>query len=215
MAPPVSEFSRQLQALELEIKKLEIEYQNFSLGRTPKLPWETRSRIENTIKQYDRMQIQNTAERFRFQGLQMKFSTFCERWERDLKLRELGRPGPQRTRAGDGPSPAVSPRSSTGEAPASSAAPNGAAGAGSTRPDTVSLRDPEAEVDKLRALHDRLNAARRRSGEADVPFERFQEVVRAQVTKLGRDGGDVTFRVGEKDGRVTFTAKVSKDADEG
>ena len=215
MAPPISEFSRQLQALELEIKKLEIEYQNFSLGRTPKLPWETRSRIENTIKQYDRMQIQNTAERFRFQGLQMKFSTFCERWERDLKLRELGRPGPQRARAGDGPPPAASLRSSTGSAlGASSAAANGAAGGGSTRPDTVSIRNPEAELDTVRALHHQVNAARRRAGEADVPFERFQDVVRAQVSKLGRDGGAVTFRVGEKDGRVTFTAKVSKDAGE-
>lgn len=202
MAPPISEFSRQLQVLEQDIKKLEIEYQNFFLGRTPKLPWETRSRIENTIKQYDRLQIQNTAERFRFQGLQMKFSAFCELWERNLKQRELGRPGPPRARMSDsGASLAASPsrRDDGNEPPAPPA--------GGGRSGTVSLRDPETEAAKVRELYEQLSEARRRAGEADVPFERFQDVVRAQVSKLGKNGADVTFKVGEKDGRVTFTAK--------
>ena len=203
MAPPITEFSRQLQVLEQEIKKLEIEYQNFFLGRTPKLPWETRSRIENTIKQYDRLQIQNTAERFRFQGLQMKFSAFCELWERNLKQRELGRPGPQRPRISDsGSSPAAPPVS---RRDAAAAPPPPAAGG---RPSWVSRRDPEAEADKVRALYDQFSELRRKKGEPEVPYERFQGVVQAQVSKLGRDGADVTFRVGEKDGRVTFTAKV-------
>lgn len=211
MAPPISEFSRQLTDLEIEIKKLEIEYQNFFTGRTQKMPWELRSRLENQIKQYDRLPIQNTAERFRFQGLQLKFSTFCERWERDIKLRELGRPGPQRGRAGAVAPPPVVTRSSTGETPIEVARP--AASAANERPATVSLRNPEIEGEKVRELYDQLSAARRRSGEADVPFERFQDVVRAQVSKLGKDGSDVTFKVGEKDGRVTFTAKIA-NADE-
>ena len=72
----------------------------------------------------------------------------------------------------------------------------------------MSLRDPEAEADKVRALYDQFSELRRKKGEPEVPYERFQGVVQAQVSKLGRDGADVTFRVGEKDGRVTFTAKV-------
>lgn len=208
MAPPISEFSRQLTDLDLEIKKLEIEYQNFFTGRTQKMPWEMRSRLENQIKQLDRLPIQNTAERFRFQGLQLKFSAFCERWERDIKLRELGRPGPQRGRAGATAPPPVVGRSSAGETPIEAARQ-----AASERPSLVSLRNPDVEGEKVRELYDQLSAARRRSGEADVPFERFQDVVRAQVSKLGKDGADVTFKVGEKDGRVTFTAKIA-NADE-
>ncbi len=95
MAPPTSEFERRLRELEGEIKRLELEYNQFLIGRMPKLPWETRARVEALVKQYDRMHIQNTAERFRFEGLQSRFSAFCERWERDLKMRELGRPGPR------------------------------------------------------------------------------------------------------------------------
>ena len=71
----------------------------------------------------------------------------------------------------------------------------------------MSLRDPAAEADKVQALYEQLREARRQSGEAEVPFERFQEVVRAQVSKLAKDGGDVVFKVSTKDGRVAFTAK--------
>ena len=38
----------------------------------------------------------NTAERFRFQGLQSRFSAFCELWERNLRTREGSRPGARR-----------------------------------------------------------------------------------------------------------------------
>ena len=203
MAPPTTEFDRQLRELEGEIKKLEVEYNLFFAGRLAKLPWDTRARVEALVKRYDRLQIQNTAERFRFQGLQMRYSTFCELWERNLKTREGGRPAPRgRTSYVDpGPSrPSV-------DMVASSAAPGDHGDIGEASPAVMSLRDPQAEAEKVRALHERLNQARRETGEGEVPFERFQEVVRAQVSKLGRDGAEVAFKVSVKDGRVAFTAK--------
>jgi len=47
-----NEFDRQMQQLEAEIKKLEAEYNMFFAGRLPRLPWETRKRIEER-KLYD------------------------------------------------------------------------------------------------------------------------------------------------------------------
>ncbi len=195
MAPPTSEFDRQLRELEAEIKRLEVEYNLFFAGRLAKLPWETRARIEGLIKRYDRMAIQNTAERFRFQGLQSRFSAFCELWERNLRSREGGRPAPRGSSIYRPPSPPVTP------APPEAAAPPPAA------PAVMSVRDPVAEADKVKALHEQLNAARRQAGDGEVPFERFQEVVRAQISKLGADGSEVAFRVSVKDGRVAFTAR--------
>jgi hypothetical protein len=195
--PPTSEFDRQLRELEAEIKKLEVEYNLFFAGRLPKLPWETRARVEALIKRYDRLQIQNTAERFRFQGMQSRFSAFCELWERTLKAREGTRPGVR------GRSAAEPPPRPPRDLPPEAAAPP------SPGPVVTSLRDPAAESDKVRALYETLREARRQSGETEVPFERFQEVVRAQVSKLGRDGGAVVFKVSTKDGRVAFTAKPS------
>ena len=198
MAPPISEFERRLQDLDGEIKRLELEYMQFQTGRLAKLPWESRKRVETLVKQYDRMHIQNTAERFRFEGLQSRFSAFCERWERDLKMRELGRPGPRGRGGGAPPSAAVPPV----------APPDRPAGADTpARPEVVALRDPDAQIDQVQALHEKLNAARRQAGDADVPFERFREVVRAQLTKHAKDGVEVAFRVGVQDGRVVFTAK--------
>ncbi len=204
MAPPTSEFERRLRELEGEIKRLELEYNQFLIGRMPKLPWETRARVEALVKQYDRMHIQNTAERFRFEGLQSRFSAFCERWERDLKMRELGRPGP-RGRGGAAPPSGAPPTVPTAppavppDRPADADTP--------ARPEVVALRDPDAQIDQVQALHEKLNAARRQAGAADVPFERFREVVRAQLTKHAKDGVEVAFRVGVQDGRVVFTAK--------
>jgi hypothetical protein len=200
--PPTSEFDRQLRELEAEIKKLEVEYNLFFAGRLPKLPWETRARVEALIKRYDRLQIQNTAERFRFQGMQSRFSAFCELWERSLKSREGTRPGVR------GRSPLEAP-------PRVSRPPAPAAPAVAPTPAVTSLRDPAAESDKVRELYETLREARRQAGESDVPFERFQEVVRAQVSKLGRDGGEVVFKVSTKDGRVAFTAKpAGSESDE-
>ncbi len=195
MAPPTSDFDRQLRELEAEIKRLEVEYNLFFAGRLAKLPWDTRARVEGLIKRYDRMAIQNTAERFRFQGLQSRFSAFCELWERNLKSLEGGRPAPR------GSSIYRPPPRATPPPPPEAAVPPPAA------PAVTSVRDPVAEVDKVKALHQQLNAARRAVGEGEVPFERFQEVVRAQITKLGQDGSEVAFRVSVKDGRVAFTAK--------
>lgn len=208
MAPPTSEFDRQLRELEAEIKRLEVEYNLFFAGRLAKLPWDTRARVEALVKRYDRMSIQNTAERFRFQGLQSRFSMFCELWERNLKSREGGRPAARGGGGGGGGYRA--PAAPTEPSPAANApqppAPD--------RPAVMALRDPASEADKVKALHEQLNAARRQAGESDVPFERFQEVVRAQVSKLGKDGTEVAFKVSVKDGRVAFTAKPVQSGDD-
>lgn len=200
MAPPASEFDRQLRELEAEIKKLEVEYNLFFQGRLSKLPWDTRARVEALVKRYDRMHIQNTAERFRFQGLQARYSAFCELWERSLKSREGGRPAPRGGTIYRSPSPPAG----------ADAAPSRTDGDGVVAPDRpaiMSVRDPLADADKIKTMHAQFNAARRQVGEIEVPLERFQEVVKAQVSKLGKDGAEVAFKVSVRDGRVAFTAK--------
>jgi hypothetical protein len=188
------EIVRDLQALEAELKRLEAEYNMFSAGRLPRPPWETRGRVEAIIKRWDRGAInaQGVMERFRFNTLQTRFQTFVDLWDRGMRAREEGRPGPfnwgqpPATVERDKPSP---PRVLH----------------------VASFTDPMREMDKLHSLYDSLMDARRENGDDVVPFHRFAALVKDQVKKLS-DGGSqaVAFRVSSENGKVSFTARGTK-----
>ena len=179
--------------LEAELKRLEAEYNMYFSGRLPKPPSETRGRVESIVKQLDRTYIKNYGDRFRFATLQSRFATLSDLWDRGLRAREEGRPGPFAHKR-----PA---------APAAPAAPK--------KPEdrilrVAAFRDPSKEMDKLHELYDSVVEARRAIGEEPVPFHRFADLVKSQVKKLKTPGTEVAFRVAVKDGKVTFTAKAMK-----
>ena len=123
-----------------------------------------------------RSYIQNYGDRFRFNTLQTRFSKFVDLWDRGLRAREEGRPGPF------GRKPADAPR------------------APSKPEDKVllvaSFKDPLKEMEKLHDLYDTLRDARDRLGEQNIPFHKFTELVKAQVSKLKKDGSaEVAFRL--------------------
>jgi hypothetical protein len=190
--PDPNEFQRELQILESDLRKLEGEYNMYFSGRLPRPPWETRSRVEAMFKKIDRSVIQNYGDRFRFATLQSRFSTFVDLWDRGLRAREEGRPGPFAQR----------PPAEVKKAPV-------------RNEDKVlfsaSFKDPLEEMDKLHHLYDTLREAREQRGEQNIPFSKFTELVKAQVSKLRKDGApEVAFRVSVKDGKLNFTARGLK-----
>jgi hypothetical protein len=186
---------RELTRLEADLKQLEAEYNMFFAGRLPKPPWETRSRVEAEVKRLDRGHMTNTGDRFRFSTLQSRYATFIDLWDRGLRAREEGRPGPfaQKPKT-------IEPTKRGPE-------------------DRIlhvsSFRDPVREIDKLTDLYESLAEARREIGEEAPPFHKFAELVKNQVKKL-RDTGspEVAFRVAVKDGKVNFTARGLKGVTE-
>jgi len=192
---PPSSVDRDLTRLEADLKQLEAEYTMFFAGRLPKPPWETRARVEALVKQFDRDHIPNTGDRFRFTTLQSRYAAFIDLWDRALRAREEGRPGPL-------------PQKRTALEPEKK------------RPEdrivhVSSFRDPVREIDKLTDLYESLAEARREIGEDAPPFHKFAELVKNQVKKL-RDSGspEVAFRVAVKDGKVNFTARGLKGVKE-
>lgn len=184
---------RDLQRLEADLKQLEAEYNMFFSGRLPKPPLETRARVEALVKQHDRAHITNTGDRFRFLTLQSRFAAFIDLWDRGLRAREEGRPGPfvkqrsAREPEKRGPEDRILHVSS--------------------------FRDPVREIDKLTELYESLAVARREVGEAAPPFHKFADLVKNQVKKLRQAGTtEVAFRVAVKDGKVSFTARALKGA---
>ena len=192
---PPSTIDRDLTRLETDLKQLEAEYNMFFSGRLPTPPWETRARVEALVKQFDRGHIPNTGDRFRFTTLQSRYATFIDLWDRGLRAREEGRPGPFAKK----------------HTPAEAAK----KGPENRILHVSSFRDPVREIDKLTDLYESLAEARREVGEDAPPFHKFAELVKNQVKKL-RDTGspEVAFRVAVKDGKVNFTARGLKGVTE-
>src|SRR5678815_906408 len=92
--PDLSEVQKDLLALAAGLKQLEAEYNMFFAGRAKRPPWETRNPLAALIKKWDRGYIQAAADRFQFDTLQRRFQTFVDLWDRGLRAREEGRPGP-------------------------------------------------------------------------------------------------------------------------
>jgi hypothetical protein len=190
-----SSIDHDLQRLETELKRLEVEYNMFFAGRLPKPPWDTRGRVEALVKQYDRAHIQNFGDRFRFQSLQSRFNAFVDLWDRGLRAREEGRPGPFSVKRTDKPADPSRPKDRILH--------------------VTTFQDPMREMDRLQDLYESLVEARRESGLDAVPFHKFAELVKNQVTKLrGGAGSQVAFRVMVKDGKVSFTARALKGVEE-
>jgi len=186
----MKDVERELQHLEAELRKLEAEYNMFFGGALPRPPWETRSRVEALIKRFDRSYIQNYMDRFRFNTLQSRYTTFVDLWDRGLRAREEGRPGPFASR-------------------------RPAARAEAKPQDRIvhvtTFSDPKKELDRVHELYDRLMDARREVGEEVVPFHRFVELVAQQVNQLRKAGTpEVAFRVAVRDGKVNLTARALK-----
>ncbi|HMC76000.1 MAG TPA: hypothetical protein VKH34_02670 [Vicinamibacterales bacterium] len=189
--PELTDVQKDLQLLAAGLKQLEAEYNMFFSGRLPRPPLETRSRITALVKKWDRAYIQSAADRFQFDGLQRRFQTFIELWDRGLRSREEGRAGPFAL-----PPPRDVPKPKA--------------------PDqkivhVTSFADPMRELDKLHTLYDSLMDARREAGDDVVPFHRFAALVKDQVTKVQSTGvPEVAFRVTMIDGKVNFTVRGKK-----
>jgi hypothetical protein len=215
---PKSDFEREMIVLEAEIRRLEAEFNMFFAGRLPRPPWETRSRVAALVKKTDNSYIRNTADRFRFESLQNRFSKFIELWERQMTNRELGRPV-LGARKPEPPPPKKQPESSSQPAAASGAkagAPPMAAKEKTEGVDPSLIRFQKDQVatkdsDHVRQLHEQLTAAKQKAGEAAVPIDRLAALVKAQVDKFKKDGQDVTFKVAMKDGKVQLTVTPVKD----
>lgn len=184
------DLDQELSQLEAELKRLEAEYNMFFAGRLPRPPWETRGRVDAMVKRLDLGRTGNYGDRFRFATLQSRFMTFVDLWDRGLRAREEGRPGPF-----------AHPRRAE-EKPA--------------RPDdrilhVTTFEDPMREMDKLHDLYDSLADARREMGQDAIPFHKFAELIKTQVGALkGKGSPEVAFRVAIKDGKVAFTARGLK-----
>jgi hypothetical protein len=214
MPPEKRAFDAQMMQLEAEIRRLEGEYNMYFAGRLPRPPFETKNRVTALIKKYDSSYIQNTADRFRFEGLQARFYKFIEIIERQMTNREMGRAtfGKRPPQAATAAASAAPTPDATAAAPEQTAQQAAAGRAKEAAERVVKFNKADATGDqRVKELYEQLAAAKKQVGEAPVAYERVAALVKAQVSKFADDGTNVAFKIALKDGKVSLTVKPEKE----
>jgi len=179
----VSPIDEELDRLEYEMRRLKVEYDIFFNGGAARPPYDTKGRVETTIKRlYDSRNI-SFSQRFRYNGLVARYNVMRELWRRQTQEREeSGRPP-------------------TAEAQV----------AMRERLAAIRFRDVSGEPEKISELYDTLIAAKRKCGErvSGLTLESFTRFLTARAEQIKRElaAEAIEFVVGVDNGRVRFTVR--------
>jgi hypothetical protein len=183
--------------LENSIRQLQMAWERFFGGVERFPPNELQTKVEALVRKYAYAEMRNMGERFRYQTLTARFSTFNELWRKRLRAREEGHA------VGVHGLKAIMPPPLTDAPPAAATASKPA------RPDVAEVRLKSADEVGVRRLYEQFAAARQTTGEPAVKFESFQKLIAQQTSRIvGEKGASaVDFRIETKDGKVGLKAK--------
>ena len=182
----VNPVDQELDRLEVEMRRLKIEYDIYFNGGSTKPPIDTKGRVETAIKRlYDSREV-SFAQRFRYNSLVARYNVMRELWRRQTQGREqIGRPP-------------------TAEAQMAARVPML----------TVRCNDPSKEPEKVSELYDHLVAAKRECGEriAGLSLEVFTKFLMSRRDQIRNSlaSDEVDFVVGVDNGRVKFAARPAQ-----
>lgn len=182
----------QLARLEEDVRRLKIEFDIFFNGSAKRPPYDTKSRVESLIKRIADDRTLTFAQRYQYNSLVARYTSFRELWRRTMQGREEGRDPAAHARAA-----AHTPPSETGDS------------------STFVCADAHQEVETVKNLYEALVEAKKRCGEAtdDLSFPRFHHLIARKTDNLKDHLGceRVLFSVDIQDGRVQFKAKADKE----
>jgi hypothetical protein len=208
--------SEDLDLIEKLTRQLQTEWDKFFGGVEKRPPSDLKAKLETLIRRYAFQEMSNNADRFRYQTLSTRYSTFSELWNKRLRAWEEGRP------VGIHVTPTLAhmlhvPESTEGLAPTgfpvaavlahSAPVPRPAA------PREVRVQDPGRDQTAVRTLFEQFVAARRAAGDSSaVKIEGFEKLIGQQTARILAEKGAkaVEFRVETKDGKVSLKARPLK-----
>ena len=182
----------QLVRLEEDIRRLKIEFDIYFNGAAKRPPYDTKSRVESIIKRIADDRTLTFAQRYQYNSLVARYTSFRELWRRTMQGREEGRDPAAHARA--------------------------AAHVGGNEPgdpSTFVCADAHQEVETVKNLYEALVEAKKRCGEStdDLSFPRFHHLIARKTDNLKEHLGceRVKFSIDVQDGRVQFKAKADKE----
>lgn len=185
-----NDIDRLLSHLELQLKELEIAYEQYFAGVEKREPLKARETVAKRLRQFANRRIVQTDLRFRCQNLATRFHSYCGYWDRILRLIEEGRYSRQQ---GVLPRPPAAPQE---------AAPEPAAPPGRGAP-TAAGGDFDAIYSELAAAHAACHLKVPQRRQVETLLEQQREKIRARF-------GDrpVEFRVELEGGKPRLKVKA-------
>jgi hypothetical protein len=203
-----------LNELELDIKRLRIEYEQFFRGAMKREPSVLRGKIQKTISSFMQTPPRNAMQKFRFNSLNARYQSFRQMWGRTMRQMEEGtyrqhqfklkrkeeeERAARELEALQREQDALSVRRSAAR-PADAAKPQAQAQA-------------PAPASGLDRLAEALRTARQKTGESDagVTRERLAAIVKKQTEAIRAARGSdvkVKFKVVIEDNRAKLKATV-------
>lgn len=179
----------QLGRIEEDIRRLKVEFDIYFNGAAKRPPYDTKMRVESHLKRLGDDRSLSFAQRYHYNSLATRYSSFRELWRRTLQDREEGRGS-------------VGLRAVTREArPAFE------------RSEFV-CGDVRHDVRTVKGVYDALIEAKRSCGEAtrDLSFAKFHRLVveRTEALKEKLGSNRMIFSVDVENGHVSFKAKMDK-----
>jgi hypothetical protein len=184
---------QQLARLEEDIRRLKIEFDIYFNGASKRPPYDTKSRVESVIKRIADERTLTYVQRYLYNSLVARYTSFRELWRRTMQGREEGRDQVSTGRA--------SHRAADNQLPVEST--------------TFVCDNAHKDVETVRQVYEALIEAKRHCGEptADLSFPRFHHLIAEKTDKIKEKLGceRVRFSVSVERGHVNFRAKADNE----
>ncbi|HKR02305.1 MAG TPA: MXAN_5187 C-terminal domain-containing protein, partial [Pyrinomonadaceae bacterium] len=153
----------QLKRLEEDIRRLKIEFDIYFNGASKRPPYDTKGRIETLLKRLGDDRSLTFAQRYLFNSLTARYTSFRELWRRTMQGREEGRDAAAAARA--------SQRDEASHLESST---------------TFVCDDAHKDVPTVKQLYDALIEAKMKCGEPteDLSFPRFHHLIATKTDNL-------------------------------
>ena len=173
-----------LSELDLKLRQLRIQYQQFFNGGMKLPPWMLRAEVDRFVRRYANTTMKSFAHRYRFSNIQSKYQSYCELWGRQMRNQE------------EGARPSVAARSKP-----------------KVQEQLVArarVSDPSADPEALKEIYTRFVEARSQHGQKKgVSFDKFVKGVAGQAAQLRKSSGcgEIELRLVVKDDQVQLKAR--------
>ncbi len=179
----------QLTRLEEDLRKLKVEFDIFFNGASKRPPYDTKNRVDTTIKRMGDDRTLTFVQRYRYSSLASRYNAFRDLWRRTMQGREEGRDPASAARA-TAKQEAVDRFQRT----------------------TFVCDDATRDVEMVKQIYNSLVEAKKVCGESteDFSFPRFHRLIASKADSLKETLGceRVLFSVDVDKGHVSFKAKA-------